>query len=77
MISDDAMGIFSSKNDEPLRFRYSGDPSFFFDVVDKSFGSITLRPRIEVTHHVAGYLGAIISKDRNVVFWVNETRPLP
>lgn len=30
-----------------------------------------------VEHGMSNYLGAIVSNDRETIYWVNDTKPLP
>ena len=77
MVPNDAVGVWAISNDDPLAFRNSQDNANTFDVIVGSDNLLTCVPRVLYTHSVPNYLGAILSADRQTVYWVNETRPLP
>lgn len=77
MIPMDAVGIYSNSNDDPLVFRNSAAAVNLYDIVAKSSTRLEFVCQAPTTNHQANYLGAIVSKDRQSVYWVNNTRPLP
>lgn len=64
-------------NGNPLGNRYSQDDFVVFDIVSKTDDEMTLRCRELITHGAPVYFGAILSNDREEIYWVNTTRPLP
>ena len=76
LIPDDAVGIFSYSNSEPLAYINSTLDTHLYSIVEKSGTSMRVRQRVESTHSVPGFLGGIVSADRSVIYWVNRTRPL-
>ena len=76
-IPADAIGIYAIDNDNPLANRYSDTEWFLFDIVEKSNNTMRMKNRNPVAHSDANYLGAIVSSNRNTVYWVNNDRPLP
>lgn len=76
-IPEDAVGIIAFDNDAPLA-NIDAQPAFWlFDIGEKTDTRMTMHQRETSTHGDANYLGAIVSADRQTVYWVNETRPLP
>lgn len=73
----DAIGILAKNNDNPLELRNTSYPPNLLDIAEKSDETLTLNARQVTSHIDAYYLGAIISADRETVYWVNESRPLP
>ena len=71
------MGVFSDDNNLPLKYRGTSDARNLFDLLEYSSNSMTFHPRISVAHQSNNYLGAIVSQDWSVVYWMNNTRPLP
>jgi hypothetical protein len=50
---------------------------WLFDITNKSNREMALRQRNEYTHSSPSYLGAIVSQDRQTIYWVNRTKPIP
>ena len=73
----DAIGIFANDNDKPLVSRYTHDNGLIYDMIIVSEDTLEFVNRSPISYHTANYLGAIISADRETIYWVNETRPLP
>lgn len=71
------MGVLSTSNDNPLEARDTVIGEYLFDVTSVVGDTAVLTCRQANRHGVANYLGAILSADRNVVIWQNNTRPLP
>ena len=76
-IPADALGIWSSMNDDPLHNRYNETPYNRSVIVNQTDNLLTIQYPESHNATVARYLGAIVSADRETVYWVNETRPLP
>lgn len=76
-IPPDAVGVWSDTNADPLVYRNSDLTYNRSVIVGKTDNTMTLQ--YPETHQatVARYLGAIVSADRETVYWVNDTRPLP
>ena len=77
LIPDDAIGIASYDNEDPLQNRYSDEGYNLQDVIVESDGSMYTQYISSHRLNENMYLGAIVSNDRETVYWVNETRPLP
>lgn len=76
-IQADAVGILSSDNDNPLMFNNNHTSSVTYRIVNQSDNSLTLEQNLHFAHNTPTYLGALVSQDGAVVYWVNDTRPLP
>ena len=76
-IPDDAVGVWSDDNGNPLVYRDSNLPYNRSVIVAKDDRQITLQYTETHQASVPRDLGAIVSADRQTVYWVNETRPLP
>ena len=70
------VGLYSDERNNPLKFRQSTDNSFLFRIEVESETQLTASPRSEVTHSYKGYLGGIVSSDRQRIYWVNNSRPI-
>lgn len=77
LIPSDAIGILSDDNDRPLMHRNTQRPSEMVDISQIGAYRMTLTQAEEHTHANRMYLGAILSADRQTVYWENTTRPLP
>lgn len=76
-IPSDAIGILSTENDEPLRHINTVINPFMYRIIDK--GETTMRLEQSEAEAIGAptYLACIVSSDRQTVYWVNQTRPLP
>lgn len=72
-----AVGIYATSNGNPLEYLNTPTQSFLFNIVSKSSTNMTLRSGVSSIHSVDNYLGAIVSADRQTIYWVNNTNPLP
>lgn len=75
-IPNDALALLSDNNGSPLRYRYSEDPALHAPVVERGDGFIRFDNNITVDQS-ACYLGAIVSANRSIIYWENDTEPLP
>lgn len=69
--------MLATDNDAPLAGRDTTSPYYYGDVEVRSAEEVSLRTKSLSSHQFPTYVGAILSADRSVVYWVNETRPLP
>jgi hypothetical protein len=76
-IPSNAIGILSGNNNEPLMYRNVESTSYILDIRSKSNTRISLRAESGTKHSSPIYLGAILSPDRQVIYWVNNTQPIP
>ena len=77
MIPDDAVGIYSPSNDNPLQYRFSLEDYRSYSIEEKSNTRLVLRHNSPTSVSTFVYIGGIVSPDGNTVYWVNNTRPLP
>lgn len=77
LVPADAIVVFSEDNGDPLKNRYTSDQWWLGRIASVSESLITTTQA--ATHEVSQrfYLGAIVSSDRETIYWVNNTRPLP
>lgn len=75
-IPQDAVGLFAYQNDKPLQFIDAVQDTYLLDVNVISDTEMEVTGRIE-TFHYANYLGGIVSNDRQIVFWTNNSMPIP
>lgn len=76
LLPDDVVGILSNHNEDPLEGRYWMNDNAYCSVVSKSENEIKLAAERSSSHEEL-YLGAIVSKDRTIVYWQNDSAPLP
>ena len=69
----DAVGIMSDNKVEPLKLIDSTNPRFLYSVNVRTDTRLELMPMQSATHNAPVYLGGIVSNDRSVVYYVNET----
>lgn len=77
LIPDNAVGVGSQGNDEPLDHQYTEFGSWIYDIESKTPTEMVLKQRAVAQHASPSYLGAILSQDREVVFYQNDSKPLP
>lgn len=77
IVPENAIAVFSGVNDNPLVNRYATDRWVLGEVATVSETRITTTQ--SDPHDVASafYLGALVSPDRETIYWVNNTAPLP
>lgn len=74
---EDAIGVIAFNNDEPLLYQNTTVANRLFDIEVLDDTKAIARGREGAPHSGASYLGGIVSADRQTVYWVNETKPLP
>lgn len=77
LIPDDAVGVLAISNNNPLQFRTAADAAFTFHVGNHSDVLIEMVADAQMSHGSNIYLGGIVSANRQEIYWVNETQPLP
>lgn len=75
LIPDDAVGYGAVNNNWPTQFDGSDDTHYRYGIIEKENNRIVLELTGELMFSIPGYLGCI-SKD-GIVYWQNETAPLP
>lgn len=76
-IPSDAVGIIAYVNGTPLAERDTNILKNMYRISSQSSTSLTLVNRGTDPHYQPTYLGAIVSADRSIVYWVNTSNPLP
>lgn len=74
LIPEDVIGIGAINNDEPLAYLQAGTA---LSVISRTESSIEISQGVTISHGAPTYLGALVSSDRSIIYWVNNTRPLP
>lgn len=72
MIPSDALGIKAFNLDNPLEYKDSLNDVYLFDIQSKSNFQMILRYRSSLPSSYQNYLGAIVSADRQTIYWVNN-----
>lgn len=72
----DAVGLLSVDNDKPLMYREISGSRYLQTIIEKSDTRMLMQGFVAHTFSNI-YLGAILSADKSVVYWVNTSRPLP
>lgn len=76
-LPDNAVGVMSTNNDNPLMLRDNHGVNNNYRIVSKTREELVMEQIQMGTHDTPNYLGGILSEDRTTVYWVNETKPLP
>lgn len=76
-LPDSAVGVLAYDNDNPLEMRDTQLASQLFDIVEKTDTQVRFVARTLTNHPRSSYFGGIVSADRSVVYWENNTKPLP
>ena len=76
MLPSDVVGFPMTSNDDPLRYRNADAPSAVMLLVERSNTRIVMRAS-EEAHHGLTSIGGLVSNDRSIVYWENDTNPLP
>lgn len=50
---------------------------FIYRISEKESNYMNLTAINPNRYHIANYLGAIVSADRSVIYWINYSKPLP
>lgn len=75
-LPEGAVVVASSDNDNPLQERYSTSPYYALPITVIDDNHLVAEGVI-VRYSSPRYAGAILSADREGIFYVNDTRPLP
>ena len=76
-IPSDAVGIYATENIAPLQNRYQTDTGYLFSIDSNTGSEMVLHPLVPLQHSSHNFLGGIVSADRQIVYWENNTMPLP
>lgn len=77
LIPNNIVGIMGLSNDEPLSLKDTTILAYVCNVIEKTDNKIVFAVDSVHQYSVRGYLGGIVSDDRQTVYWVNNTKPLP
>lgn len=77
IIPDDAVFVVASNNNAQLYRRYTTNEFYYGVIGPHSDTEIRSAPAGYSSHNFPSYVGAILSADRSIVYWVNYSRPLP
>ena len=77
VLPNDAVGVIATNNDNPIEHIESSVDIFFFKI--EKISDLRLRLYQDNVHSFtnAVYVGAIVSADRQTIYWQNDTKPLP
>lgn len=73
----DAVGVIASNNDNPIGGKDSINPIQLYQIVSKTDTEMVVAQVETAPHSVPTYMGGFLSQDRAVVYWENDTKPLP
>ena len=77
LIPNDCLGIMSYDNSDPLFLKDTDIAAYICTVEEKTDGRIFFTADGIHQYSLQGYLGCIVSNDRQVVYWVNDSKPMP
>lgn len=77
LIPDDAVGIISYDNDDPLQQVSEGTFRTKVKIIERGVGYIKFESNTTHTYNGNFYLGVIRSTASGVDWWINDTKPLP
>lgn len=77
LLPEGCIAMTSYLNSNPLVNRYETGARHRLAVNVVNKNEIQLTQSNEYYHSIQTYVGAIMSADRETVYWVNETAPLP
>lgn len=75
-LPSDTIAVPSPFNVTPLANLDSDDPNVIMTIESRTPTEIVFAAA-EAVQHNAAYIGGIVSNDRQVVYWVNDSQPLP
>lgn len=76
-VENEALGVAATSNANPTERKDSTNNIVLYDIVEKTDSRLVLKQKEETAIGHANFLGCLVSADRQVVYWVNETEPLP
>lgn len=77
LIPDDAMGIISNDNDDPLKLVGEGTRRTQLTIVERGEGYLKLQSNTAHSYDGDFYLGVLMKRSTLEYFWINDTKPLP
>lgn len=77
LIPSNAVAIISESNDYPMGYQHTSNQKYIFPitVIDSQTAVVEYQNALHFDNPI--YVGGIVSEDRETIYWVNETRPLP
>lgn len=76
LLPADAVVILARSNDSPLAWLENQDPAYNTSVSIVNDEQVNFKFE-EAVFNLPVYIGALVSSDRQTIYWVNRTRPLP
>lgn len=76
-IPDSAVGVVAISNGRPLQFRRTIQDFMLYRISNLTDTDLTLSPIVSTTFEGPVYIGGILSSDRETLYWLNDTEPLP
>lgn len=64
-------------NDDPTALINSTDQTHIYSIISKQDMEMTLKQSQQGTHGANTFIGCIVSVDRQIIYWINDTNPLP
>lgn len=75
-LPNDIVGVPMVSNDNPLQFRNATSGVSMMTIAERSNNRLVMRAATPYNHEAAS-IGALLSNDRTIVYWVNDTNPIP
>lgn len=75
-LPSNVIAVSSNDNDNPLVGRYQTNPDIYAVMIERTDTMVRFAANSNLGHS-ALYLGAIVSNDREHIFYLNTSRPLP
>lgn len=76
LVPDDALLVVSNNNDNPLAF-IDGAARYFYPITSRTDSSIVFSLSTSNSFGEDMYGAAIVSQDKQTVYWENKSKPLP
>lgn len=77
LMPEQIVGLASSFNDKPLMHINDTAVHFILNPIERDSTHMVLECSIEVQYNSSYYLGGIVSENREIIYFVNNTKPLP
>lgn len=75
-LPNDMVGVPMTSNENPLQFRNAASRESMMTIAERSNTRLVMKAAAPY-NHVAASIGALLSNDRTIVYWVNDTNPIP
>ena len=72
-----AIGVYASRNNQPMQHRYDREDYHIWNITEQAPERLVLTPKVvyQLSNNI--YLGGILSYDGETIYWQNDTSPLP